>query len=424
MKLDLETGLDPSNIKVRAREGFESGAFTLGFWVWDQIIKNFAAIGYTSNNMKYMPYDWRLAFGNLEVRDKYFSRLKFQIEHFVQINDEKVVVVIHSMGSQVFFYFMGWVQHPDYGNGGKDWIAKHIKTISNVAGTTFGSKKSASAMISGESLQTVGLDAPFSYVTDTLMPQTKEFGEIFRSWGSPPFLFPIGGEKLWNEVYKKIQPNIDEPFIKNLDGADFSHDNWIEFLREIDPEYVEKWVDPLEFGFTPPDANISSDEFDSPRYWHNPFFHVLPNAPDLTIQCLYGYEPTMIAEDRFVYSSFLGKRVIDTSWNKNGFNKGIGLTPGDNSVTIVSLGLGCSKLWKNSRFNPHGVKITNREYLTEPAQFGIIRSQYSGDHLDLLGNVDLLTDLLLTVSGEKEKLEDRYHSPILDWLEDVKLEGS
>ena len=64
------------------------------------------------------------------------------------------------------------------------------------------------------------------------------------------------------------------------------HDNWIEFLREIDPEYVEKWVDPLEFGFTPPDANISSGEFDSPRYWHNPFFHVLPNAPDLTIQCL------------------------------------------------------------------------------------------------------------------------------------------
>merc|ERR1719361_750377 len=176
MKLDPESGLDPENIKVRAKDGFESGAFTLGFWVWDLIFKNFAAIGYTSNNMKYMPYDWRLTFLKMEVRDSYFTRLKFQIELFVKTHNEKVAVVMHSMGSQVFFYFMGWVQHPEHGNGGRDWISRHVAVISNIAGTTFGTKKSASAVLSGESIQTVGLDAPFSYVTDAIMPQTKEFG--------------------------------------------------------------------------------------------------------------------------------------------------------------------------------------------------------------------------------------------------------
>ena len=68
-----------------------------------------------------MPYDWRLAFGNLEVRDKYFSRLKFQIEHFVQINDEKVVVVMHSMGSQVKYIQYSFTKQVEIQSKYVDW---------------------------------------------------------------------------------------------------------------------------------------------------------------------------------------------------------------------------------------------------------------------------------------------------------------
>ena len=37
-----------------------------------------------------LTYDWRLAVPNLEIRDKYHSRLKNSIEEFVRIHNEKV----------------------------------------------------------------------------------------------------------------------------------------------------------------------------------------------------------------------------------------------------------------------------------------------------------------------------------------------
>jgi phospholipid:diacylglycerol acyltransferase len=43
-------------------------------------------------------YDWRLAFANLEKRDQYFSKLKVTIELANKIDNQKAVLVAHSMG--------------------------------------------------------------------------------------------------------------------------------------------------------------------------------------------------------------------------------------------------------------------------------------------------------------------------------------
>jgi phospholipid:diacylglycerol acyltransferase len=43
-------------------------------------------------------YDWRLSYHNLEVRDKFFTKLKTQIEMYKQIHGKKTVVMAHSMG--------------------------------------------------------------------------------------------------------------------------------------------------------------------------------------------------------------------------------------------------------------------------------------------------------------------------------------
>ena len=64
---------------------------------------------------------------NLEKRDMYFTRLKFQIELFKQSNQEKVYIVGHSMGSIVCHFFLKWAESPLGGNGGPNWVNDHIQ---------------------------------------------------------------------------------------------------------------------------------------------------------------------------------------------------------------------------------------------------------------------------------------------------------
>lgn len=62
------------------------------------MIENLAAIGYDNNNMHLAAYDWRLAFANLERRDQYFSKLKSTIELAYRLDNQRVVIIAHSMG--------------------------------------------------------------------------------------------------------------------------------------------------------------------------------------------------------------------------------------------------------------------------------------------------------------------------------------
>lgn len=45
-------------------------------------MQNLAVVNYDTNNLHLAPYDWRLSYYNLEVRDGYFSKLKTTIEGF------------------------------------------------------------------------------------------------------------------------------------------------------------------------------------------------------------------------------------------------------------------------------------------------------------------------------------------------------
>ena len=84
-----------------------------------KIVENLAVVNYDTNNLHLAPYDWRLSFYNLEVRDAYFSRLKTTIEGFKYVifppgqtvtrshgyprarDGKRVVLVAHSMGATV-----------------------------------------------------------------------------------------------------------------------------------------------------------------------------------------------------------------------------------------------------------------------------------------------------------------------------------
>lgn len=155
--LDPVTGLDPSDgeAKLRAAQGFDASDFFItGYWIWNKILENLSVIGGDPNTMFTAAYDWRLSFANLENRDLYFSRLKMHIEVALKTRKKKVVIVSHSMGSQVFFYFMKWVEMSGdgYGNGGSDWVNEHIHTWINVSGSMLGTPKTVAALVSGRAL--------------------------------------------------------------------------------------------------------------------------------------------------------------------------------------------------------------------------------------------------------------------------------
>lgn len=102
------------------------------YWLWSKIIENLASIGYDPTSAYTASYDWRLAYQNLELRDQYFSRLKNYIETAARLSDKKVVLVAHSMGSQLAHYFFKWVEADGYGNGGDRWVEDNIEAFINV----------------------------------------------------------------------------------------------------------------------------------------------------------------------------------------------------------------------------------------------------------------------------------------------------
>ena len=73
----------------------------------------------------------------MEERDGYFTKLKHTIEAHYITSGEKVVMISHSMGGTVAYYFLQWVA-ADFknggGGGGKGWIEKYIHSFINIAG--------------------------------------------------------------------------------------------------------------------------------------------------------------------------------------------------------------------------------------------------------------------------------------------------
>ena len=113
-------------------------ALLIGCLVWygQTNHNNLAQIGYDSNLLYVASYDWRLSFKNMEVRDLYFSRLKREIEYRVRLNQEKAIIMGHSMGGNVAVYFLQWVNSND-----KKWIDKYIDSTLLLAAPLLGVPK-------------------------------------------------------------------------------------------------------------------------------------------------------------------------------------------------------------------------------------------------------------------------------------------
>jgi phospholipid:diacylglycerol acyltransferase len=464
--LDKETGLDPPGIKLRAAQGFDAADFFItGYWIWNKILENLATIGYDPTNAFTAAYDWRLTYQNLEYRDHYFSRLKSYIEVGLRTSNKKVVLVSHSMGSQVLFHFFKWVEHPKHGGGGPDWVDKHVDSWINISGCMLGTPKGLPSVLSGEMKDTAQLNAFAVYGLEKFLSR-EERAEIFRAMPGISSMLPKGGDAVWgNLTWAPDDPEPEHPPVDNSTNSStpltppprLSYGSFINFrpqntssppdpampvgnltmssalsylLNSTYPWYTDMIHHSYSHSIAHTAAEVSRNEND-PRKWLNPLETRLPLAPNLKIYCFYGVgKPT---ERSYFYRpspphpnlTAVTEPVpisIDTSITTPHISNGIIPGEGDGTVNLLSTGYMCAHGWRHiKRYNPAGIKVKTYEMPHEPDRFSPRGGPNTGDHVDILGRSSL-NDLILRVAGGKgEMVEERFVTRIREYSEKVKI---
>ncbi len=447
--LDKETGLDPPDIKLRAAQGFDATDFFItGYWIWNKILENLATIGYDPNSAFTAAYDWRLSYANLEVRDQYFTRLKNYIETAHTTGGKKVVLVSHSMGSQVLFYFMKWVEHKDHGKGGSRWVNTHIDSWINVSGCMLGTAKDIPAVLSGEMKDTAQLNAFAGYGLERFLSK-EDRAEIFRAMPGISSMLPKGGEAVWgnttwapDDLSPPVQNKTHGTFISfkpkhNTSTAARQNLTMAEafgYLMNVsEPWYVDTIKHSYSHGVAHTKREVERNE-DKPITWLNPLEARLPHAPDMKIYCFYGIgKPTersyFYKENEISLNGYINISIDTTITTPNGklqepgsIDRGIAFGEGDGTVNLVSTGYMCAEGWRKiKRYNPSNIKITTYEMPHEPDRFSPRGGPNTGDHVDILGRSSL-NDLVLRVAGGKgSQIEDNYQSRIWEISEKVQI---
>ncbi|KAI8093378.1 Lecithin:cholesterol acyltransferase-domain-containing protein [Halteromyces radiatus] len=344
VRLDPVTGLDPPGAKIRAAQGLDAADyFVTGYWIWGKIIENLAAIGYDSNNMMLASYDWRLAFSNLEVRDKYFTKLKAHLETSKLVHGKKTVFLAHSMGSNVLYYFFKWVESPEGGNGGDQWVNDYVESFVNIGGPMLGVPKAMTALLSGETRDTISLGSFGAYLLEKFFSR-NERASLLRTWAGGSSMLPKGGNHFWGNYdaapddskisTTKQKDDMDKEILSNESHYIHTHGKLLTFLKKRSLEGIEdnnitlnldeenndnnnntsmkdkyhyySMNEALELlfataskdysimvknnysnGFTFSKQQLQKNAYNHTK-WANPLETQLPNAPNMKIYCLYG----------------------------------------------------------------------------------------------------------------------------------------
>lgn len=435
LMLDKETGLDPPDFKVRAAQGIESADyFITGYWIWNKIIENLSALGYDQNYMNLASYDWRLGYPDLERRDGYFSHLKALCEVNLRLTGYKTSLVGHSMGSQVIFYFLKWVEAmgPGYGNGGPSWVNDHVAHFVDISGSMLGTPKALVALLSGEMRDTITLNQLAVAGLEKFFSR-DERADLIRSWPGIASMLPKGGNAIWghSQAAPDDPMNKTETFgnfirftdkISSLSEHNLTLENSFNLLHQESPSWFSSRVKSMySYGLSKTRAEVVSNEKD-PSKWSNPLEVSLPNASDLEIYSLYGVgkdtERAYYYRDSTNDTTTPLNAVIDYESMERG---SVVTGPGDGTISLPSHAI--SHRWKdkNSKFNPGGSKVKIVEMLHKPDVFDLRGGTQTADHVDVLGRTELNELVLKIVSGNGAEIEEVVHSNIEDWVWDLDL---
>lgn len=214
----------------------------------------------------------------------------------------------------MFPYFLRWVQDPRGGNGGDDWTERHIASFVNIAGPMIGVPKCLTAMLSGETRDTMSLGSFGAYLLEKFFSR-RERASLMRTWGGGSSMLPKGGDIIWgnrdsapddddnakshsygniisftkkkqsteDESSNTTEKVIDEDVVNNFGVSDA-----LELLYSTaNGEYTEMLASNYSMGFTTSKKQLEENNKD-PRKWSNPLESQLPIAPSMKIYCMYG----------------------------------------------------------------------------------------------------------------------------------------
>lgn len=427
MKLDPVTGVDPEGVKVRAAEGLDAASyFAAGYWVWNRIIQNLAAVGYDMNMMSLASYDWRLSMYNLEARDQFFSRLQYMFERNLHIHGKKTVLLVHSMGGTVGYYFLKWIEN----RAGAAWIDKHIEALTLIAGTMLGVPKSMAALSTGEVRETVAVPQTLSHLFEIFI-NADERAPVFRSWAGSASMIPMGGETIWGNLTWAPDDRIgsNETLGSFFDYKHSAHERRMDITESIQwlskhaPEtYGKMLASNYSYGFERNPRQIARNNKDYTK-WVNPLETSLPKTHNMKIYCIYGYgKPTergyYMRDNPQANQTHLHSR-IDTSVERIGgpynISSGCKDGEGDGTVALLSLGSVCTGAWQQPRYNPGNVPVTVHEILHQPDALDLRGGEGTGDHVDILGSRFLNEAVVKIATGRGNEVHSHYVSPIREY---------
>lgn len=331
-----------------------------------------------STNAFTAAYDWRLSCANLENRDQYFSRLRSHIETAVHTSKEKVVLISHSMGSQVLFYFFHWIE----AHGGPGWVDKYVEAWINISGSMLGALKGLPAVLSGEMKDTAQLNAFAVYGLEKFLGKDERC-EIFRTMPGVSSMLPKGGNAVWgNGTFapddledQKVSfgtfINFKESNSTQSPGNLTVEESLAYLLDHVDSWYKDQILDNYSHGVALTTAEVEKNEHDTKK-WINPLESRLPLAPNLKVYCFYGVGKStersyFYREDQDPNSSL--NVTMDTGLMMGSVDHGVIMGEGDGTVSLLSSGYMCAKGWRIKRFNPAGVQIKVVELPHEPDRF-------------------------------------------------------
>lgn len=475
--LDPVTGLDPPEVKVRAAEGINAASsFIQGYWLWSKIVENLAVVNYDTNNLYMAAYDWRVSFYNLEERDGYFSRLKAMVEGLKHRQGRKVVLAAHSMGANIVLYFFKWVESPEHGGGGPDWVENHIESYISIAGTHLGVSKAMAALLSGEMKDTVQMNPAGAYVLERFFSRAER-QQLFRSWAGSASMWLKGGDAVWGD--SDTAPD-------DVPGMTHTHGHLIAFrqgdenatvnrgddVANMTSEDAGTWIlqhTPSTFqimmesnfsvAMERDEAQLIRNNADH-RKWSNPLEVQLPRAPSMKIYCVYGHGKETERSYWYARGSYehdgdladgsdpkcldpddrscttprppLDLPLLKTSWidaeytdleNQPVVRNGVKMGEGDGTVSLLSLGAMCVEGWKRPRWNPAGIVVTTVELPHLPVPTIPRGGANTSDHVDILGSTALNEIILKVATGVGHEVQENFVSNIREYAKKVRWEG-
>ncbi|CAH9093760.1 unnamed protein product [Cuscuta europaea] len=155
--------------------------------VWKEWVKWCIEFGVEANAIIAVPYDWRLQPSKLEERDLYFHKLKLTFETARKHRGGPSLVFAHSLGNNVFRYFLEWLKLEIAPKMYQQWLDEHIHAYFAVGSPLLGATESVKAALSGV---TFGL--PISEGTARLMS---------NSFGSSLWMLPFSKYCKTDTVY-------------------------------------------------------------------------------------------------------------------------------------------------------------------------------------------------------------------------------